>query len=144
LSFLLDTNVISELARARPNRQVTAWFNNIPNAALHLSVLSLGEIRKGVELLENSPRREQLRTWLEQDLPTWFEERLLPVSASVADLWGRILADAGRPLPAIDSLLAATAMHHNLRLVTRNTTGFRIAGLTVINPWTDTHTEETP
>ena len=126
---------MSELVKRRPASAVTAWFETIPDAALHLSVISLGEIRQGVEALRDGAKKERLRVWLEQDLPAWFEDRLLPVSATVADRWGRLLAEVGRPIPAIDSLLAATALHHELRLVTRNVRDFRFPGLEVVNPW---------
>ena len=135
MSYLLDTNVISELTRRKPNPQVETWFKSIPNSALYLSVLSWGEIRKGVELLPDNKRREQLRLWLENELPNWFEDRLLTVDAAVCDRWGRLLAKAERPLPAIDSLLAATALHHELRIVTRNISDFEIDGVETINPW---------
>jgi len=138
LSYLLDTNIVSELVRAKPDTAVLKWFEAVPDQALHLSVLSLGEIRKGIELLKDGARKEKLRLWLEQELTSWFEGRLLPVSAPVADRWGRLLAEANRPVPAIDSLLAATAMHHELRLVTRNVGDFRFQGLEVVNPWTAT------
>lgn len=138
MSYLLDTNVVSELVRAKPDAAVLKWFEGVPDQALHLSVLSLGEIRKGIELLQDGARKEKLRLWLEQELTNWFEGRLLPVSAPVADRWGRLLAEAKRPLPAIDSLLAATALHHELRLVTRNVGDFRFIGLEIINPWTAT------
>ncbi len=136
MSYLLDTNVVSELVRRKPSPDVVAWFDKTPDDALHLSVLSLGKIRKGVDNLKASPRREQLRVWLEQDLTDWFGDRLLPVDRGIADRWGILLARAGRPVPAIDSLLAATALHHELRLVTRNVDDFLFAGLDVINPWT--------
>ena len=136
MSYLLDTNVVSELVRQKPSPDVVAWFDKTPDDALHLSVLSLGEIRKSVENLKASPRREQLRVWLERELPDWFGDRLLPVDRGVADCWGRLLARAGRPVPTIDSLLAATALHHELRLVTRNVDDFLFAGLDIINPWT--------
>ena len=135
MSYLLDTNVLCEPARARPSRHVLDWFLRVPESALHLSVLSVGEIRKGVEALSDGPRKEKLRGWLEQELPARFERRLLPVTTAVADRWGRLLAELGRPAPAIDSLLAATALHHDLRLVTRNERDFRFPGLTVVNPW---------
>ena len=135
MSYLIDTNVVSELARKSPAPVVPDWFNKTPDEALHLSVLTLGEIRKGIENLEASPRRETLRVWLEQELADWFSGRLLPIDRGVAVRWGTLLARAGRPLPAIDSLLAATALHHNLRMVTRNVAHFRFAGLEVINPW---------
>ena len=138
MSYLIDTNVISELVRPKPDAAVLDWFSRTPDEALFLSVLSLGEIRKGVEKLTNpeeAPRREKLRLWLEHDLRDWFGPRILPIGPDVADHWGRLLAQAGRPVPAIDSLLAATALHHDLRLVTRNTRDFDYAGLEVINPW---------
>lgn len=135
MSYLLDTNVLCELARVRPSDKVLDWFQRTPDTALHLSVLSLGEVRRGVERLAAGPRRERLRVWLERDLPARFAERLLPVTAEVADRWGRLLAEAGRPAPAVDSLLAATALYHDLRLVTRNERDFRFPGLVVVNPW---------
>jgi hypothetical protein len=137
LSYLLDTNVVSEFVRPRPSSAVVSWFETVPGSALHLSVISVGEIRHGVEAMRGGRRRELLRVWLEQELPGWFEGRLLPVSTSVADRWGRLLAEVGRPVSAVDSLLAATALHHELRLVTRNVKDFRFRGLEVVNPWTD-------
>jgi len=135
VSYLVDTNVVAELARRVPDPRVVAWFGAVPDTALHLSVLTLGELRKGVESLAEVRRKERLRDWLEHDLTEWFGDRLLPVSAPIADRWGRLLAQAGRPMPAIDSLLAATAIHHGLRMVTRNEKDFDFPGLEVINPW---------
>jgi hypothetical protein len=127
--------VVSELAKARPAPAVVAWFSSVPDDFLHLSVLSSGELRSGVERLPDGAHKERLRLWLEQDVPAWFGERFLPVSAGIADRWGRLIADSRRPLPAVDSLLAATALHHGLRIVTRNAADFRFPGLDVINPW---------
>ncbi|MCZ8131728.1 MAG: type II toxin-antitoxin system VapC family toxin [Steroidobacteraceae bacterium] len=135
MSYLIDTNVVSELARPRPAPQVSHWFDTVADDALYLSVLSLGELRRGVELLPAGKRREQLRHWLERELPAWFGARLLPLDAAVADTWGRLQAKTRRTLPAIDSLLAATALHHHLRLVTRNTKDFDHTGLDTLNPW---------
>lgn len=135
MSYLLDTNVISELVRPKPARIVLDWFGNIPSEALHISVLTLGEIRKGVEQMPDGVRREKLRLWLEHDLVDWFGTRVLPVDMPVADRWGWLLASVGRPVPSIDSLLAATALHHELRLVTRNQKDFDYPGLQVVNPW---------
>lgn len=135
MSYLLDTNVISELVRAKPAKAVLAWFEDIPSEALHISVLTLGEIRKGIEQLPESARREKLRLWLEHDLADWFGSRVLPVDVAVADRWGRLIAQMGRPVPSIDSLLAATALHHELRIVTRNQKDFDYPGLEVVNPW---------
>lgn len=135
MSYLLDTNVISELVRSKPDKAVLAWFKNIPAEALHVSVLTLGEIRKGIERLPDSARREKLRLWLEHELAGWFGPRVLPVDIPVADRWGRLLAQMGRPVPSIDSLLAATALHYELRLVTRNQKDFGYPGLEIVNPW---------
>lgn len=135
MSYLLDTNVISESIRRSPDKAVIAWLQQVPGEAIYVSVLTLGEIRKGIEGLQDHPRREKLRVWLEHDLSEWFAGRVLPVNMSVADRWGRLLASAGRPLPSIDSLLAATALHHELRLVTRNTRDFDVPGLELIDPW---------
>jgi predicted nucleic acid-binding protein len=135
MSYLLDTNVISELVRPKPAKVVLTWFENIPSEALHISVLTLAEIRKGVEQMPDGARREKLRLWLEHDLAGWFETRVLPIDIQVADRWGRLIAQMGRPVPSIDSLLAATALHHELRLVTRNQKDFDYPGLEVINPW---------
>ncbi|MDI6762977.1 MAG: type II toxin-antitoxin system VapC family toxin [Thermodesulfobacteriota bacterium] len=135
MSYLLDTNIVSETVRRNPNKAVISWLDQIPAEALFVSVLTLGEIRKGIEALPDRRRREKLRLWLEHDLPAWFEGRMLPVDLAVADRWGRLLAEVGRPAPTIDSLLAATALHHELRLVTRNAGDFDYPGLEVINPF---------
>jgi hypothetical protein len=135
MGYLIDTNIISEAVRRQPNKTVVGWLDGIPPAALFVSVLTLGEIRKGIEVLSDGKRRERLRLWLEQELPAWFEGRVLPIDLAVADRWGRLVAEVGRPVPSIDSLLAATALHYELRLVTRNATDFDYPGLEVINPW---------
>jgi predicted nucleic acid-binding protein len=133
--WLVDTNVISELRRRDPDANVRAWFARRPATELYLSVLTLGEIRKGVEALADSGRRTMLRQWLEWELPVFFAERLLPIDAGVAHQWGLLLAEAGRSLPAIDSLLAATALHYNLVLVTRNLKDVAGLPVKVLNPW---------
>jgi hypothetical protein len=135
LTYLADTNVVSELARATPAASVLRWLNEAQYQSIHMSVLSLGELRKGVERLPDGSRKEQLRRWLEDHIQLWFGNRILPVSAGVADRWGRLMAEQRRTLPTIDSLLAATALHHDLRLVTRNTADFNYPGLAVVNPW---------
>lgn len=135
MSYLLDTNVLSELRRREPDPGVVAWVAERPATTLFLSVLTLGEIRKGIEPLADSPRRLALLDWLETELSAFFSGRLLAVDGGVADRWGRLQAQAGRPLPAIDSLLAATALHHGLVLVTRNGHDFAFPGLEVVDPW---------
>ena len=136
MSYLLDTNAISEASRPKPNARVMRWLNQLRIDEQYLSVLTFGEIRNGIERLKDGPRREALRLWLDRDLQARFGARLLPVTAPVADRWGRLRAEVGRSVPAIDSLLAATALHHDLRLVTRNEQDFaRYPGLIVVNPW---------
>ena len=135
MSYLLDTNIVSETVRRNPNKAVIAWLDRLPGEALYVSVLTLGEIRKGIEALTDRKRREKVRLWLEYELPVWFEGRVLPVDLAVADRWGRLLAEVGRPVPTIDSLLAASALYHELRLVTRNSGDFDYPGLEVINPF---------
>ena len=135
MSYLLDTNVLSELRRKTPDARAVEWFSRRPASTLFLSVLTLSELRKGIEGVPDAERRMALTDWLETDLPVFFAGRILSVDSQVADRWGRLVAAAGRPLPAIDSLLGATAAHHGLSIVTRNTRDFTDMGLDVINPW---------
>ncbi len=135
MSYLLDTNVLSELRRKTPDAAVLEWFARRPASTLYLSVLTFGELRKGIEGVLDAKRRMALTDWLETDLPAFFAGRILPVDAQVADRWGRLLSAAGRPMPAIDSLLAASAAQHGLSMVTRNSRDFAGLGLDVINPW---------
>jgi predicted nucleic acid-binding protein len=135
LSYLVDTNILSELRRKQPDTRVADWFAARPPTTLYLSVLTLGEIRKGIAAAMPPVRRQALSDWLETDLPAYFAGRILPVDAAVAQRWGRLLADAGRSLPAIDSLLAATAIEHDLVLVTRNVKDFVGLPVDLFNPW---------
>jgi len=137
LSYLLDTNVISELRRKTPHANVVSWFTERPASTLFLSVLTLGELRKGIESVADNSRRMALLDWLEAELPIFFTGRILPIDTQVADRWGRMIAAAGRPVPAIDSLIGATAAHHGLSLVTRNIKDYTDLGITVINPWNE-------
>ncbi len=138
--FLLDTNVISELVKAKPEPKVTNWIDSVDENLLYLSVLTLGEIRKGIALLRDAPRRVALEAWLNSDLALRFAERILSIDGAVADRWGQLAADAAEartPLPVIDGLLAATALHQNMTLVTRNTKDIVVTGVPVFNPWVD-------
>ncbi|MCD6025594.1 MAG: PilT protein-like protein [Solimicrobium sp.] len=138
MNYLIDTNVISELVSAHPNPNVIAWLEQIPVEAVFLSVLTLGEIRKGVEKTQNNRRKKNLLIWLEHDLVKMFDSRILAISSQVADRWGRLQYQASRTLPAIDSLIAATALHYDMTLVTRNVVDFAdCPGLEIINPWSD-------
>jgi len=135
VSYLLDTNVLSELRRKTPNPAVSVWFATRPATSLYLSVLTLGELRKGIDGVKDAERRLALSDWLHTDMSMFFMGRVLSIDEHVADRWGQLVAAAGRPLPAIDSLLAATALVHGLSMVTRNAKGFEGLGLEVINPW---------
>jgi predicted nucleic acid-binding protein len=120
--FLLDTNVISELVKARPDPGVTQWIEATDEILLYLSVLTLGEIRKGISSLPDAKRRTALEAWLDRDLALRFSNRILAIDQAVADRWGRLAGSAAArrsPLPVIDGLLAATALHYDLTLVTR-------------------------
>ena len=137
--YLLDTNVISELMKARPNRSVASWIVSTPEELLYLSVITIGEVRKGIDLLDDdNPKRAALQSWLDHDLRVRFAGRLLPFDDAVAERWGQIEAVARRQrvvLPTIDAQLAATALHHGLTFVTRNTADVRLTGVPVFNPW---------
>jgi predicted nucleic acid-binding protein len=136
--FLLDTNVISELVRSRPEANVSQWVESTDETLLYLSVLTLGEIRKGIAGLPQAKRRAKLETWLSKGLRSRFAGRILPIDADVADRWGRVTAQARSndvQLPVIDGLLAATALEHNLTFVTRNTRDVAGVGVLVLNPW---------
>ena len=136
--FLLDTNVVSELTRPRPDARVAAWMNSADEEQLFLSVLTLGEIRKGIASLADPARRGRLEVWLARGLVARFEGRILGIDQVVADRWGQLggtLALRGTALAVIDGLLAATALQHNLTLVTRNTRDVALTGAMVFNPW---------
>ena len=135
MSYLIDTNVLSELKRREPDARVIQWFSQRPASTLYLSVLTLGELRKGIDALSATPGKLALLDWLDAELPTFFAGRILAVDSKVADRWGRLMAQAGRPLPAIDSLLAATAIAHGLTLITRNLKDFQHPDLAVLDPW---------
>ena len=139
-AFLLDTNVISELIKPKPEPKVATWIDDTDEELLFLSVLTLGEIRKGVVLLPRSARRVALEAWLGKELPLRFFGRTLFIDQVVADRWGHLsgLTSArGIHVGVIDGLLAATAIQHNLTLVTRNTKDVAATGVTLFNPWTD-------
>jgi predicted nucleic acid-binding protein len=137
--FLLDTNILSEFnRRGEPDRLVKQWLEAADTDSLYAGVLTFGEIRFGVELLPPSKRRAHLEQWLDRDLPEWFAGRILPVDQPIADRWGVLRAQAqlkGRPLSVIDAILAATALQHNLTIVSRNVSDFSVVGLIVLNPW---------
>lgn len=136
--FLLDTNCISELVRVKPEPRVLEWMEAADEEMLYLSVLTLGEIRKGIAGIPQGKRRARLEAWLAVELQGRFSGRTLPVDAVVADRWGWLAAEArrkGKALAVVDGLLAATALHYNLTVVSRNAGNFAIAQVAVLNPW---------
>jgi predicted nucleic acid-binding protein len=138
VSWLLDTCIISELVRPRPKASVIRWVQERDENELFLSVVTLGELEKGIAKLPASARRAALEHWVRRDLADRFRERLLPVDAPVAARWGAIAGASeaqGRPLPVIDGLIAATGLQHDLTVVTRNTADLERCGARCFNPW---------
>jgi len=130
--------VISELIKPRPQKKVLAWIGGIDDDLLTLSVLTIGEVQKGVAKLTPGPQRTKLIQWVEEDLLLRFQGRILPVTEEIASLWGQISGGAeaeGTKLPVIDALLGATALVHGLTVATRNTSDIERTGAPVFNPW---------
>lgn len=138
MSWLLDTCVLSELVKERPEPQVLRWIGSVSEERLYLSALTVGELEKGIALLPDSRRRRRLRAWLSEDLAMRFEGRVLPLDQETALIWGDMQARAeklGRPLPVIDGLIAATAATYDLTVVTRDIRGMEWSGVRILNPW---------
>jgi len=137
MSYLLDTNVVSELRKRTPDHNVLAWFDDVPSAELFLSVLTLGEIRLGVERLRRKDETQAaaLSRWL-AGLSEAYTDRIVPIDAAIADAWGRL--SVPDPLSVIDGLLAATASVRNWTLVTRNTADLARSGIRLLNPFDPT------
>ena len=138
MSFLLDTNVVSEWVKARPDPNVVAWLAEVDEDRVFLSVVSFAEIRHGIDLMPLGHRRERLETWLTEDLAVRFEDRILSIDQHVAEGWGRVMARGnkmGLTLGSMDAFFAATVEAHGLTLVTRNVRDFRPIGIPILNPW---------
>ena len=138
MNFLLDTNLVSEWIKPHPNAGVVAWLADADEDRVFISVVTLAELRHGVERLAVGQRRKRLNEWLQGELLIRFDARILPVDAAVADAWGRIVAHRetlGRPIGAMDAFIAATAQIHNLTLATRNQTDFTSSVDAIVNPW---------
>ena len=138
MSFLLDTCVLSELVKPRPDVGVVSWVEGQDEHLLHLSVITLGELQKGIAKLAAGDRRDRLQGWVDRELVTRFAGRILTVDEDVAALWGVMLGEAearGEPLPAIDTLIAATAAVSGCAVVTRNVSHIARAGVDTVNPW---------
>ena len=138
MSFLLDTNVLSEVQRPRPDPRVLAWLDEVDEDRTYLSVITVGEIARGVGQLEDGKRKHALRVWLEVDLAARFGGRLLPIDRETAMLWGSLMAGAkmrGRGLSVMDAWIAACALRHQLTVVTRNTRDFADLDVDLLDPW---------
>ena len=136
--YLVDTNVPSELTREAPDARVVAFLRNAQKESVFLSVMTIGEICKGIATLPVSQRRTALQDWLDIDVRSWFAGRILPVTEAIAERWGHLAATAkqhGSALAVVDGVIAATALHHDLTLVTRNVKDFAGLGIDLSNPW---------
>ena len=136
--FLLDTNVPSELTRIKPDSRVAQWLDEADDDRLYLSVISIGEFCKGFTVHPEEHRRVDLRQWLEDTLRPWFNGRILPVSEEISERWGMlegICQLKGVTLNAPDGLIAATALEHDLTVVTRNVKDFANLGVALLNSW---------
>jgi predicted nucleic acid-binding protein len=138
MKYLFDTCVISELVAKRPNQKVIDWIDQLDPDSVYLSVITIGEIRKGVEKLPDSPRKATLQAWLTDELLVRFNGRILPIDIAVILVWGQLIGRLelkGKKMAAIDSLIAASALHNKCELVTRNEDDFKHAGVKIVNPW---------
>ncbi len=138
MKYILDTCVVSELAKQKPEQGLIKWINQKDEIDFFLSVLTIGELQKGISKLEESRNKQTLIQWVESDLIKRFENRILPVTDSVAKKWGKIQGKAeleGKKMPVIDSLIAATGLVYDFEVVTRNTTDMEISGVRLFNPW---------
>jgi tRNA(fMet)-specific endonuclease VapC len=138
MKYLLDTCVISELVAKQPNPRVLEWIDTVDADGVYISVITVGEITKGIEKLPNSKRRQELTDWLENELLVRFQDNLIELDVNILIQWGRLnarLEISGQRAPAIDSLIATTALEHELILVTRNESDFVGTGVEILNPW---------
>jgi len=138
LKYLLDTCLISELVRPKPDPQVTAWVSACDEDQLYLSVLTLGEIQKGISKLQDVTRKDKLQHWLDRDLMSRFRNRILNICENVSLTWGVIQGEAeskGIVISSIDGLIGATGVAHNLTVATRNEKDILPTGVNIINPW---------
>jgi len=135
VSYVLDTCVVSELIKKKPETSVVDWVREQDEERLYLSVVTLGEIQKGISRLSESHRKRRLQAWLDVELRERFQNRILDVTPRVATLWGRVQGEAKRSLPVLDSLIAATALALDAAVVTRNEGDMEGSGVEIVNPW---------
>jgi predicted nucleic acid-binding protein len=138
VTFLLDTNVVSEWVKVRPDSGVVSWFAETDEDRIYISVITIAELRYGIARMEKSSRQKRLDEWLRHELPLRFEGRILPIDGSIADAWGDVMASReaqGRPISAMDAFIAATVKVHDLTLVTRNVSDFKPSVKAIIAPW---------
>ena len=141
MNYLLDTCLVSELIKRRPEPQVVDWVRQQPEDRLYLSVVTLGELQRGIARLEDAQRAKKLQAWFDDDLLERFAGRVLDVTPAVARIWGRIQGEAersGRTLPVVDSLIVSTAFDLGAPVVTRNVDDMAPSGVEIVNPWPDT------
>ena len=138
MKYLLDTCVISEVIKPRADKNVISWIQNQDEESLYLSVLTFGEIEKGIEKSTNVVRKRKLQLWVEEDLKKRFEGRIVPINIDVSVKWGAIQGNAellGKPMPAIDGLIAVSGLVHNCIVVTRNVSDTEQSTVELLNPW---------
>ncbi|MBU0481123.1 MAG: type II toxin-antitoxin system VapC family toxin [Proteobacteria bacterium] len=138
MKYLLDTCVISEIIRLKPSTKVTSWIKNENENNFFISVLTIGELHKGIEKLDESRKKQELHNWVDSDLKERFWTRIIDIDLQTAMTWGKIQGlteQIGKPMPAIDALIAATGITHHLTVVTRNTSDMMESGVALFNPW---------
>lgn len=139
MNYLLDTCVISELIKDNPEKKVVKWINKTNEESLFLSVISIGELQKGVSKLGTSKRKEKLNSWIENELLERFSRRIIGINVKIARKWGEVFAlgeKNGKKIPVIDALLGASALFYNLTVATRNIRDIEKTGVSIFNPWT--------
>lgn len=142
--IVVDTCVISELTKPRPNERVVTWLRKHRGGALYLSAITIGELQRGCALLPEGARRREVSEWLEA-LRVSYRDRILPINEDVAVRWGEVSAGrrrAGRPLPPLDGLIAATALESGFKVATRNIADFEHTGVQLVDPWAPLAEEE--
>ena len=138
MNVLLDTNVLSEARRPAPDLEVLAWLDSVDEDRVFISTATIAELRRGIALMSAGRRRDALADWIGNDLPARFGSRILSIDQAIAVRWGDLMAESrrsGKPLSVMDGFFAATALAHDLTLVTRNTKDFAPFGIPLFNPW---------